>query len=261
MSESKKIGKPLDLTEAAQQKYEGGLQPLEQEGCDRWEAALADLLEGALLSEEEAALREHAATCEHCGVLLRDAGHGREWMRLLHDAPLPVPEALLGKILAKTAVQGAPLGAGSAAGEQDGLPIAGVLAMPQGTWTARGQREARVLMTAAMAFFSVALTLSLTGVHLAEVSAAMRSPASVGVSASRQFFDTKKQVVSFYDNLRLVREVEATVQDLRHTSDGNAKKSEPQKPLHPSAFRIGNTAAGSPMLAVCPLTAEERKSL
>ncbi len=262
MSENSKAGKSLDLTESVQEKREGGLQPLEQESCDRWETDLADLSEGNLSMQEETVLRRHAEGCDYCGALLRDAGHGREWVRLLHDAPVVVPAELLGKILAKTAAHGAALAAETEPGVEEALPLNGVLAMPQGAWIARGQREARVLMTAAMAFFSIALTLSLTGVRFADVSAAVGPPAPGGGGPEPAVFLTKKQVVSFYDNLRLVREVEATVEDLRHTSDRDAKTSEPQKPLHPSAFRVsGTAAAGSPMLAVFPPKAEERKSL
>ena len=233
--------------------YGGGLQALD-EGCARWEAAVADLLEGTISLEEEQALRGHAAGCAHCESLLRDAGQGREWVRMLHDAPLPVPEELLGRILAKTAVIGAPQmdGAFSDTG-------AHALLLPHPAFLTHGHREARVLMTAATAFFSIALTLSLAGVRMADVNAAIHSPSSLGVSASRQFFDAKKQAVSFYDNLRVVREVEATVEDLRQRE---RDKNKDAQPLHPSALHTyESTGTGTLTAVVLPAVADRRDTL
>ena len=203
-----------------------------QEGnCEAWEGVLAQLGDGTLPREEEAALRGHAAGCPGCGAALRDAEEGREWLRLLRDAPPPVPEALLGKILTKTA---------SVNGE---LPVAGVLPLPHGAAGA-----GHTWMTAAMAVLSTALTLSLAGVHPAAVGAVVRSPAAVEGAASRQFFDAKKQAVSFYDNLRLVREVEATVHDLRRAGERIKGES-----LRPSVFH------GLANIQVFLTKADERK--
>ena len=221
----------------------------DEESCLRWEAALADLLDGTLSAEEEAALRAHASDCAACLELLREAGAGRDWVRLLHDEPPVVPTDLLGKILART---GTELSAAAMGVDGAALPLLTPpgSALPHAAFSFRHQREAGFVMTAAMAFFSIALTLSLIGFHLPTVHAAAHAPASLGVTASRQFFDTKKQVVSFYDNLRLVREMEAAVQDLRRSSDNEAEKHKdphPQ-PAKPSARR-DDTPAALPMLA------------
>jgi hypothetical protein len=205
----------------------------ETAACLRWEAAVVDLLDGTLAREEETALRAHAAGCPHCEVLVEEAGNGRAWARLLHQAPLVVPESLVGRILAQTSEglggYGARVGVNSS-GIAAGIPMvpAGAvlpgaggpmlppvlpMVLPAAVWMLRGQREARMLMTAAMAFFSIALTLSMVGFRFSDLHAAVQAPGLLQASASRQFFDTKKQVVSFYDNLRLVREMELHVHD------------------------------------------------
>ena len=232
-----------------------GMQMNEGESCLRWEAALADLQDGTLAPAEVAAFERHAATCPPCLLLLREAGHGREWVRMLHEAP-PVPEALLGKILARTSAAEAmgAIGMHEAAMPSDfngsAMPLqaGNVLVLPAASWNFHGQREARLLMTAAMAFFSVALTLSVVGFHLGNVHAAVRAPGTIGASASRQFFDTKKQVVSFYDNLRLVREMEATVQDLRHNTTDQLEKTKHSEQPQPSA-RENSPATQLPAMA------------
>lgn len=237
--------KPFDNSLAAD-GFDG-----DEESCIRWEAALVDLLDGTLPAEEQAAFRAHADGCATCQELLREAGHGRDWVRMLHDTPPAVPVDLLGKILAKTGSNESIAvvdGVSGAAMQQALLPSGVSMVLPHPAFTFGHQREARLLMTAAMAFFSIALTLSLAGFKLSDLHTAKHAPASLEATASRQFFDTKKQVVSFYDNLRLVREMEATVEDLRHTSDSDAEKSkQPQRP-GPSARRA-TSAAALPMLA------------
>ena len=235
-----------------------GFTPDDTESCQQWEAALVDLLDGTLKPEQETALRRHTAGCAECRALLDETSRGQAWARLLHEAPPVVPEALLGKILARTAesaigeispghtvpgVLGSSLVDPMFDATLPGMPVpaGNVLVLPSSGWSLRGQREARLLMTAAMAFFSIALTLSLTGVRLAD----LRSPASFSATASRQFFDTKKQVVSFYDNLRLVREMEATVQDLRHSASNELEKNKRTQHGQPSARRTSDAAAAA----------------
>lgn len=205
-------------------------------GCQRWEAAIADLMDGALDPEAETGLRAHAAGCPECAGLLQEAFNGREWVRMLHAAPSEVPAALLERILAQTSERPQGTlphpGPSSAAvyGEYGEIAAATIvyggpsMVLP-GVWMPRGQRQARLLMTTAMAVFSIALTLSITGVRPGNLHAAVAAPGQLQASASRQFFDTKKQVVSFYDNLRVVREMEANVHDaLQDMSTQNAAR-------------------------------------
>ncbi len=199
------------------------------DSCAYWEEALVDLLDGTLAPERQAAFTRHAESCAACRDLLRDCGQGREWIGMLHDAPPAIPPDLLGRILSRTGTGMMPEATGFGLHAVEGM--ASVLPLP--VWASRGQRQARILMTAAMAVFSIGLTLSITGTRLGDVRVAMANPAALQVSAFRQFFDTKKQVVSFYDNLRLVREVEATVQDLRQSAKVTQGAQPERKPGRP----------------------------
>ena len=183
----------------------------EDGSCGRWEAAITELHDGRLAPEEEMRLREHAADCNTCGALLGEGERGRAWARLL------------------------PLATG----------IGGELTLPHPA-AMRGQREARVLMTVAMAFFSVALTWSVTGLRLQDLE-----PNHVQAAMSRQFFGAKKEVVSFYDNLRVIREIEVTVESLRKPATPG-----PDRP-QPSARR-GNAAS---LLAGVQTAPSERTAL
>ncbi len=209
--------------------------------CSAWEADMADLADGVLPPAREAALREHVAECPLCGQLFEETVQGREWVRYLHDAPPQAPEALLDRILAQTSEamppprvfdQPAPA---QAMGQVIAMPAAAVSAL-------RRQQQARALMTAAMAVFSTAITLSMMGSRVADLH-----PATVAATASHQFFDTKKQVVAFYDNLRLVREVETTVQDMRRSMDND--KSNQHKSGGPSAQGAPAEVMQNPLMA------------
>ena len=235
----------------------------EKNRCEQWEAAVADLHDGTLRPEGERALREHAASCENCGPLLHASERGRLWARLLHDAPPEPPLDLFGKILARTDALPLPpgFGAGDSTGYEPGLPAGEVIALPHPASLPGGHLAARWLMTGTMALFSLALTASVSGVHPGQLRAAAHNtlhgggPASLQGTASRQFFDTKKQVVSFYDNLRLVREVESRVDALRLWPGGSRR--EPRERWQPSARLTGEWAA--PACLLLPLDPEAGK--
>lgn len=89
--------------------------------------------------------------------------------------------------------------------------------------------QPRLAMTAAMAFFSITLTMNLMGVSLADLKAADLKPSSI----RRSFYEANAHVVRNLDNLRVVYEVEASVRDLRRASE-------------PEDSSSGNGAASSP---------------
>jgi hypothetical protein len=219
--------------------------------CEQWEALLADKMDGTMAPETEAAFAEHGLRCPGCGELLEQARQGQQWLKLLEEHAPAAPVHLLSKILAKT--QGAgremdfPVGAavlpGQAHAGRWGIPF--LPAAGAGMAAARGAHNARMLMTAGMAFFSVALTLSVAGVRLTSVHAAELRPQVVQANVSRSFYGTKKQVVSFYENLRLVYEVESKMHDMRRDTDQPpAQQQTAPTQTAPKAKTGGHAAAG-----------------
>jgi hypothetical protein len=200
--------------------------------CEEWAALLTDKLDGTLAPEREAAFAAHAAQCPSCGLLLEEAERGREWLRMLRDDPPEPPVQLLGKILAVTGATGRatdhPLGSFASAHGGAAAPwrLAGVLPAHSGF----GTHQARLLLTAAMAVFSVALTFSLFGLRLPPVHAAELNPGAVQASVSRSFYDRKKQLVSFYENWRFANEVESRVRTLQKNNEAQAPSLQPQRP-------------------------------
>src|ERR1700744_4850525 len=104
--------------------------------------------------------------------------------------------------------------------------------------------EPRLLMTAAMAFFSIALTLNLTGIRLSELRAQDFEPSRVKATLTRQFYSTNAQVTKYYENLRLVYEMESRVRELRRTTESVPAPSAQPAPQQPTGE--GRPSSGVP---------------
>ncbi len=79
--------------------------------------------------------------------------------------------------------------------------------------------QPRLLMTAAMAFFSITLTLNMAGVRLSTIHLADLKPAALSTNLNKQYHMASARVVRYYDNLRFVYEMEAQVKEMRRNAD------------------------------------------
>lgn len=227
--------------------------------CDEWENMIADALDSTLTAADAAAFTRHHGECALCAQMLKEAQQGREWMQYLAAEPEP-PADLLKKILARTTER--PEWAPSTAAEPGVLPPAERLpARPEwnraarpSTWMTARQMvrqvlEPRLMMTLAMAFFSIALTLNLTGIHVTQMRAADLEPSRLRATLTRQYYATNEQVTKYYENLRLVYEMEARVRELRRSSEAvpSAQPSPAPAANPPARQRDGS---GSPSSTV-----------
>jgi hypothetical protein len=187
--------------------------------CGQWEVLLADALDGLLKPEDEAIFAEHIASCQACTALFDEARRGREWLEFLSPEP-EVPAGLLDKILAQTG-PGQVAGFGLMSGNTKVLPMQPAWQRPGFTAQIRRFAEPRLLMTAAMAFFSIALTLNLTGVRLSGLRMADLRPTAVRSFMERRFTTASVPIIRYYDHLRFVYEVESRVRELRRTEESD----------------------------------------
>ncbi len=200
--------------------------------CGQWETLLADALDGLLRPEEEAIFTAHMAVCPACTALYDEARRGREWLEFLSPEP-EVPAGLLDKILAQTGpgqVAGPALATGSGGPV---LPMPPVWQRPGFMGSIRRFAEPRLLMTAAMAFFSIALTLNLTGVRVTSLRLADLRPSAVRSFMERRLTVASTPIIRYYDHLRFVYEVESRVRELRRTTEGDGLEPK-QKQAQPS---------------------------
>ena len=199
--------------------------------CGLWETLLADTLDGLLRPEDEATFTSHMAVCPACTVLFEEAQRGREWIQFLSPEP-EVPEGLLDRILAQT---------GPGQVETNLATVGGnVLPMPQ-PWQRPGLvgrirrfAEPRLLMTAAMAFFSIALTLNMTGVRLTDLRLSDLRPTAVRSFMERRLTMASTPIIRYYDHLRLVYEVESRMRELRRTTQGEGNEGQAPKNAQPT---------------------------
>lgn len=203
-------------------------EPGHGSGCDEWENLLADALDGTLGAADQAAFTRHQGECALCAQMLKETEQGRAWMGYLSTEP-EVPAGLLKKILSRTSEA-----------QQPGVAIPALSLPARPAWhrvvlpTVRQVLEPRLMMTAAMAFFSIALTLNLTGIKITQLRPADFQPSRLRANLSRQYYSTNAQVTKYYENLRLVYEMESRVRELRRTTETEPAPSPRQTPRPPA---------------------------
>jgi hypothetical protein len=202
--------------------------------CGQWETLLADALDGLLKPGDEATFAAHMAACPACAELFEEARRGREWLEFLSPEP-EVPAGLLERLLVHT-------GPGQAAdytfatGSGNVVPIrpSTIPAWQRPGFIGRVRRfaEPRLMMTAAMAFFSIAMTLNMTGVHLSDLRLSNLRPNAVRSFMERRLTMASTPIIRYYDHLRLVYEVQTRMRELRRTTQGGGEGEENRrKPL------------------------------
>jgi hypothetical protein len=241
------------MSEREEKKPSG--EPVRVLRCDEWENLVADALDQTLTAADAAAFARHHGECALCAQMFKETQQGKAWMEYLAVEP-EVPQGLLKKILARTSER--PLLADdSAVNPGVALPVRAVAARPawhRGVLTpqirqaARHVLEPRLMMTAAMAFFSIALTLNLTGIKLTEIRPADLQPSRLRVTLTRQYYSTNEQVMKYYENLRLVYEMEARVRELRRATEAQptAVQTPRETPKQPTRNGTGSPSSTGP---------------
>jgi hypothetical protein len=101
----------------------------------------------------------------------------------------------------------------------EGVPYAPVWQRPSVVLLRKTVFEPRMALVAAMAFFSISLTLNLMGVKLTQLRTADLEPQAMRRAVTRQYAQANARVVHYYENLRIVYEVESRVHQLRQAAD------------------------------------------
>ena len=203
--------------------------------CQKCEAMLQDALDGALTPAEKTTFELHLAGCPDCSKMMADAQRGAAWLEMLKPHRPEPPAMMVEKILAQTTGASLPmLNAALQPAIAGGIvpqPSVGPLHRIFSAGFSRGFRDMcntlmqpRLAMTTAMAFFSIALTMNLTGVRLSDLKAADLRPSNI----KRTFYETNAHVARYYSNLRVVYELESKVHEFQKSSDEAPAKQEPK---------------------------------
>ena len=225
--------------------------------CAQCEAMLPDVFDRTLSPTSRPSSIATSRSAPIAPRMFIDAQRGAAWLEMLRS-PRPEPPAdLLERILASTGPAAdlpaiSPAQANTLLGQPMLVPAAATAApapyaagnvLPFRQRFANAFRiqairhtlmQPRLAMTAAMAFFSIALTLNLTGVRITQLKASDFTPSSI----KRSFYDANAKVVRSIDNLRVVYELESRVHDLQRDSDST------NTPAPESAPAPQNTPSG-----------------
>jgi hypothetical protein len=197
---------------------------------------LPDAVDGALSAAEQRAFEQHVAGCVACAREFEEAQRGAAWLSMLKTQTPEPPADLLAKILAGTTGAAVALPAvslatpamrdeaarGWATQSSEGHSANGIgvrlaafrrkLADVFSIENTRVSFQPRLAMTAAMAFFSIALTLNLTGVRLRDMRASDFTPSGI----RRTVADAGASAARSFQNIRVVYQVESRVSELRN---------------------------------------------
>jgi hypothetical protein len=220
--------------------------------CVVCEMMLPEAVDGTLDAADKRVFEAHVAGCTACSQELAEAQRGAAWLGMLKSQAPEPPAHLLAKILAETSGAGqqavtvserAPSVSAGRAFEPSApswsLPSAG-----RGQSAGLGMRWAafrqsiseafsmgavqsafqpRMAMTAAMAFFSIALTLNLMGVRLRDLRAEDFSASGI----KRTVADTSASLTRTFQNNRSVYQVESRLREL--DLDANPRQGGPDR--------------------------------
>jgi hypothetical protein len=198
----------------------------------------------------------HLATCAACSELYAEAQRGQAWLDVLKASRPEPPASLAMRILSQTSGVGVPVLTPALAGvhlvpARRGAVVSIYAAMRNVLY------QPRLAMTAAMAFFSLSLTVNMTGVKLNELHWADLRPGHL----ERQFYQADAQLIRYYDNLPVVNAVETNVQHLITTpanqNDLNAPDQNSPKQNDPDGSSRREIATPAHVAAVNELRGSE----
>ena len=195
--------------------------------CPEFESILADYLDGTLSNSERAAVELHAAECAPCGAFLSEVTHGVSLLSTMGEVE-PPPE-----LITRLAFQ-APVGRIRDPFERQTL------------WSRFSQKwlqpvlQPKFVMGAAMILLSFTMLERCTGTRVERVQSADLNPIHIWGGMEDKVVRTKDRMLKYYENLRVVYEVEARLRDLQRQEDDRDKaaakspatQGAPQKPAH-----------------------------
>src|SRR5262249_44770941 len=197
--------------------------------CSQFEALLADALdqiesgEGVLSAGVLSAFEAHGRTCAVCGPLLEET---REGMRMLRSMEMvEPPRNLVHNILAATSREGEEkvvLGSTDAPRAKSALLAAIQRSLSQAPVLLRTRFATSFLM----AFFSLSITLGMMGVTPSKLSKVDWHPTALWKSGVLEVTQLESRVQRYYDNMRLVYKVEASVKNLKKAASSTGSQEQ-----------------------------------
>jgi putative zinc finger protein len=185
--------------------------------CTEFEVLLVDYVDGAVTIDERRAVEAHADNCAACREMLRDVFQAVSFLEAAEEVT-PPPELITR--IASQAPQGR---------VKDEFHRNGLLSRIFSKWF-QPVLQPRFAMSMAMTILSLAMVERCTGIHTQQISAADLNPAVLWNGLEEKAYRTWDRTVKYYENLRLVYEVETALREIREQQDtAPASQSPAQK--------------------------------
>jgi hypothetical protein len=184
--------------------------------CTEFDALLTNALDGLLEGERLARFERHKAQCPACSVLFQETKSGFDWLHTLDEVEPPLN--LVHNVIAVT----------SGAEAEAGAPVI----MPRKSWKERLLPKLSVVMTPrfamsfGMAFFSLSMLMSVAGVRVTDLRHVDLTPKGI----RKTYYETQARATRYYENIRLVYEIESRVRQLKKAATTPEPKSQESKP-------------------------------
>ena len=189
--------------------------------CADFETLLTDYLDGAASADLRTALDQHASACQGCREFMQDVTAG---MRLLERAPeVSLPADLVTRI-----AYHAPAGR-----LRHPLDKPGILSRAASRWL-QPLLQPKLAMGMAMTVLSFAMLQKCTGIQVQHIQAADLNPVRIWDSVEDKAIRTKDRAVKYYQNIRLVYEIESRLKDMEAQPEASG-----QPPLGARGSKVG----------------------
>ena len=184
--------------------------------CSEFDLLLTESIDGQLTGEKLVRFESHKSSCPSCSAMFAEVTAGANWLSRLED--VEPPKNLVHNILVVTS--GVTESVAEKAERLEKLSWRD--RMRAAVWPVFAPvLTARFATTAAGAFFAITLALTASGVKLTHIDLSAKG-------LSRSYYATEARAVKYYENIRLVYEIESRVKELRRAA-GTDQDSGDQK--------------------------------
>jgi Putative zinc-finger len=174
--------------------------------CTEFEVLLVDYVDGTVTVDERRAVEAHTDGCPACRELLRDVFHAVAFLEAAEKIT-PPPE-----LITRIAAQ-APQGR-----VKDEFHRSGLLSRIFSKWL-QPVLQPRFAMSMAMTILSLAMVERCTGIRTQQIKPEDLNPAVLWNGLEEKAYRTWDRTVKYYENLRLVYEVETALKEIREQQD------------------------------------------
>jgi len=203
--------------------------------CAEFDLLMTDAIDGLLTGEQLSRFEQHKTACPTCSAMFADAEAGLRWLGQLEEVDPPVNLAR-NIVLATSGLanEGARASLRSVVNTTPGRPLWDRMRdafSPRTIWdqvraTARAifspMATPRFAMSAGMAFFSLSMVFTVSGVKISDLRNLDLTPRNL----TRTYYATEARAVKYYENIRLVYEIESRVRELRRAAGTSSVEPE-----------------------------------